>query len=155
MSEEGVWEGEEEEYHNVFVYGTLMKGFGNNFFLRGHGTFFLGGAKTKPEYTLYNLGHFPGMVEGGHTAVVGEVYEVSSWTLVWLDKLEGVTTEDSKEIKENEEKKEADLYERKTITVTLLEDGSSLEALVYIFPRKNIDIGRDRIIKGGVWEKKR
>ena len=160
--EESVWEEDDEEYHNVFVYGSLKRGFANDFFLRASSTIFLGEAKTKPEYTLYDLGSFPGMVEGGHTAVIGEAYEVSSWTLGWLDKLEGVPPEDDEEVgeeikesEEKEKKKEEGLYERKTITVTLLEDGSSLDVIVYIFPRWKIDIGRDRIIKGGVWGEKK
>ena len=111
----------------VFVYGTLMKGHGNSWLLENEA--FLGEAETQPEYTLFNLGHFPGMVEGGETAVKGEVYDVSSWTLGWLDKLESVP----------------DLYQRKKIT---LQNGDEVQT--YIFPRKSLHVGDDEI-KSGDW----
>ena len=50
------WEEDDTEYVDVFVYGTLMDGFGNNFFLQND--VFIGYGETKPEYTLYNLKHF-------------------------------------------------------------------------------------------------
>ena len=111
----------------VFVYGTLMRGHGNNWLMQDAA--FLGEAETNPEYTLYNLGHFPGMVEEGKTSIKGEVYDVSSWTLGWLDKLENVP----------------ELYQRKKIT---LQNGEAVET--YIFPRKSLNAA-DLEIKSGDW----
>ena len=122
------WEEDDTEYIDVFVYGTLMAGFGNSFFLQND--VFLGEGETKPEYTLYNLGHFPAMVEGGNTSVKGEIYEVHPQTLIWLDKLEGVAE---------------GLYERKEIT---LMDGE--KALTYIFPKKNLR-KQDTVLSPGDW----
>jgi gamma-glutamylcyclotransferase (GGCT)/AIG2-like uncharacterized protein YtfP len=126
--EEGVWEEDDTEYVDVFVYGTLMRGYGNNFFLR-HDVY-LGPGETQPEYTLYDLRHFPAMVEGGDTSVKGEIYEVHPKTIEWLDKLEGVAE---------------GLYKREEI---ILADGE--KALTYIFPRSNLE-QRDVPIKNGDW----
>ena len=128
---EGGWEEDDTEYVDIFVYGTLMAGLGNSFFLQND--VFLGYGETKPEYTFYNLGHFPAMVEGGDTSVKGEIYEVHPQTLEWLDKLEGVAE---------------GLYERKEI---ILEDGE--KALTYIFPKANLEPRRDVPIKSGDWRK--
>lgn len=93
----------------IFVYGTLMKDEGNHDLLQG--AKFLGEFQTKPEYTLYDLGAFPGMVEGGETSVHGEVYEVNQETLKSLDWLEGVPH----------------FYERKYVW---FEDGEGIEGYV-------------------------
>ena len=124
-------EEDDTEYVDVFVYGTLMDGFGNSFFLQND--VFIGYGETKPEYTLYNLKHFPAMVEGGNTSVKGEIYEVDPRTVEWLDKLEGVAE---------------GLYERKNI---ILADGGM--ALAYILPRANLRPD-DKAIKSGDWKKK-
>lgn len=73
----------------VFVYGTLMQGFGNHRLLEAGRARYIGRAATKPRYTLVDLGHFPGMLEGGKTSVRGEVFEVDAQTLAKLDRLEG------------------------------------------------------------------
>lgn len=129
--EESGWE-DHTKYVDIFVYGTLMEGYGNSFFLQND--VFLGYGETKPEYTFYNLGHFPAMVEGGDTSVKGEVYEVHPQTIEWLDKLEGVAE---------------GLYKRKEIT---LADGERV--FTYIFPRENLEPRRDTPIKSGDWRKK-
>lgn len=71
----------------IFVYGTLLSGFGNNILLEGQN--FLGPATTKPEFTFIDIGGFPGLMEGGKTAIKGEVYDVDDDCLVSLDRLEG------------------------------------------------------------------
>lgn len=70
----------------VFVYGTLRSGQGNH--RRLARARFLGEAQTAPRYTLISIG-CPGLLEGGETAVFGELYEVDSSTLASLDQLEG------------------------------------------------------------------
>ena len=93
----------------VFVYGTLLRGEPNNRLLAE--SEFVTDARTQPEYTMVDCGYYPAVLEGGETAVAGEVYEVDARTLKRLDLLEGVPR----------------LYIRKTIK---LDDGT--EAEVYI-----------------------
>lgn len=57
----------------IFVYGTLRHGGGLNFKL-DNGRF-VGSYKTKPLYTLYDVGH-PCLVKGGTTRVSGDLYEI-------------------------------------------------------------------------------
>jgi gamma-glutamylcyclotransferase (GGCT)/AIG2-like uncharacterized protein YtfP len=71
----------------VFVYGTLLAGEPNHHVL-GEAEF-LGPARTAPAFELYTFGPYPGLVAGGHTRVVGEVYAVDDETLARLDWLEG------------------------------------------------------------------
>ena len=108
-----------------------MEGLGNNWLLQNE--VFLDYGETKPDYALYNLGHFPGMVEGGDLSVKGEIYEVDSRTLGWLDQLEGI---------------EAGLYKRAEITLT-----NGARVLTYIFPREQLR-STDLPIKSGDWRKK-
>ena len=74
----------------VFVYGTLMKGHGNNRLLAR--ARFLGKATTTEEYTML-YGGIPWVippVQGLQKGrVAGEVYEVTSAELAALDRLEG------------------------------------------------------------------
>ena len=72
----------------LFVYGMLKRGQRNHFLMRG--ARFLGEAVTAPEYTLLDLGPFPGLIPGGSTAVHGELYEVVPELLERLDRHEGV-----------------------------------------------------------------
>ena len=72
----------------LFVYGTLKRGQRNHFLMRE--ARFLGEAITAPQYTLLDLGSFPGMIPGGSTAVHGELYEVGLELLARLDRHEGV-----------------------------------------------------------------
>jgi gamma-glutamylaminecyclotransferase len=71
----------------VFVYGTLLAGEPNHRLLAD--AKLVGAAITKPVFALADLGPFPAMVEGGDSAVRGEVYEVERPTLARLDVLEG------------------------------------------------------------------
>lgn len=73
----------------VFVYGTLMRGFRNHRLLAQGGCHYLGRGETRPQYTLVDLGPFPGLLDVGTTRVRGEVYEVDAPTLAKLDRLEG------------------------------------------------------------------
>jgi gamma-glutamylaminecyclotransferase len=59
----------------VFVYGTLMRGEPAHALLGD--ARFLGAARTEPRYALVLLDGYPGLVEGGDTAVAGELYELA------------------------------------------------------------------------------
>jgi gamma-glutamylcyclotransferase (GGCT)/AIG2-like uncharacterized protein YtfP len=78
--------------HRVAVYGSLKKGFYNHSLLHttDEESVYVGLWVTPPEYTMLDLGHYPGILEGGGAPIHTEVYEVSDQTLAMLDELEGV-----------------------------------------------------------------
>lgn len=94
----------------VFVYGSLMAGGGNHRYLASYAG---AAARTRAEWTMVSLGGFPGIMRGGATAIVGEVYDVSGETVQALDRLEG----------------HPGFYRRTKIA---LEDGSAVSA--YVLP---------------------
>ena len=89
---------------NVFVYGTLMKGESNHYFLNGS-TYIR--TATINGYNLYNVGWFPAIVPSkgnssiipgkgkdssnsyGEGKVIGELYEVPTRDMPSIDRLEG------------------------------------------------------------------
>ncbi len=73
--------------HRVFVYGSLLAGLHNHRLL--HSARFVAPGETRPEYEMRSLGGFPGVLAGGSTTIVGEVYAVDDDTLRQLDRLEG------------------------------------------------------------------
>jgi gamma-glutamylaminecyclotransferase len=75
------------EKYKVACYGSLKSGFPNNRVL-GRSKF-MGEFKTQPLYTMYSLGGYPGIVDGGDTPIVCECYEVDEDTMLRLDCLEG------------------------------------------------------------------
>jgi len=72
----------------VFVYGSLKQGFGNHNYHLDNSDF-LGKSETLPQYSLFSLGAYPGVIKGGITAVQGELYGVNAEGLQRLDRLEG------------------------------------------------------------------
>lgn len=72
----------------LFVYGTLMRGERAHTALRG--ARFLGAARTAPSFALVDAGSFPGLVAGGRTSVVGEIYLVPGHLLAAIDAYEDV-----------------------------------------------------------------
>jgi gamma-glutamylaminecyclotransferase len=73
----------------VFVYGTLKRGRENHRYLREQE--FVAEARTAPEFRLYNMGGYPGMVwhrEG--LSIQGEIWSVDEATLARLDVLEDI-----------------------------------------------------------------
>ena len=72
----------------IFVYGSLRRGQRYHALLRG--AQFLAPYVTPPGYTMLDLGPYPGVVQGGHAEVTGEIYHVDDATLARLDRLEGV-----------------------------------------------------------------
>lgn len=75
----------------VFVYGTLKRGGSNHHWIQSQR--FVGMARTLPEFRLYDLGGYPGMVgaaPGQGSSIEGEVWEVDPAGLAKLDVLEDV-----------------------------------------------------------------
>jgi gamma-glutamylcyclotransferase (GGCT)/AIG2-like uncharacterized protein YtfP len=73
----------------VFVYGTLKQGGCRRHFLNG--SHFCGRALTQPGYRLFDLGDYPGLVDGSPGGCIeGELYRVSDAGLAVLDAVEGV-----------------------------------------------------------------
>jgi gamma-glutamylcyclotransferase (GGCT)/AIG2-like uncharacterized protein YtfP len=77
------------DFFVLYVYGTLMRGGVRHPVLAGQR--FLGEARTRPYYALFDLGAYPGLVhqEAGGRAVFGELYEVATSLIPLLDRIEG------------------------------------------------------------------
>lgn len=73
----------------VFVYGTLRKGYGNyEWALKDRTTKEVYGVLS--GYRMYAVSTFPGIVEGGEGAVIGELmYFTDPDIMMHLDRLEG------------------------------------------------------------------
>lgn len=118
----------------IFVYGTLMEGFGNNGLLAR--SEFVTEAVTQPVFTMISLGGFPGVLAGGDTAIKGEVFLVTSIeTLNNLDRLEGHPS----------------WYCRTPITVQT-PDGGELSVETYIYLNGDRD---NRVVESGSWREYR
>ncbi len=76
--------------HNIFVYGSLKRGFNNHSLLANQQ--FVAHASTQSRYKLYYLGSFPGMIEVTENgcSIEGEIWCVDSTSLVHLDQLEDI-----------------------------------------------------------------
>lgn len=72
--------------HRVFVYGSLLSGLRYHYMMGD--SRFLGVGLTRPRFTLHDLGAYPGITEGGATAIAGEIYEVDDARLAALDAFE-------------------------------------------------------------------
>ena len=128
----------ETEYY--FVYGTLKRGYGNSERLFGTSKTakFIKEVETAPKYTLLDLGAFPGVVEGGETAVKGELWEVSdAETKKRLDRLEGYRGKNDPN----------NLYNKDTIEI------DDKPAIIYLFNRfTNFPLQTDLIVESGEWK---
>lgn len=74
--------------NTVFVYGTLRRGESNHPWLAR--ARYLGSMITRPQYTMIDMGGYPGILSPGRTAIVGEVYQLEENRLPQLDILEEV-----------------------------------------------------------------
>lgn len=73
----------------VFVYGSLMHGYGNHNLLVRHGAEFVGEDYLRTGFTMLDVGAYPGVIDSGEQAIFGELYRVDDATLADLDILEG------------------------------------------------------------------
>ncbi len=79
--------------HKIFVYGTLKQGKSNHRFLEGYEP-----KRAKaPGIILFDGRYFP-YAQRGCGIAKGELYEVDSFTLAKLDKLEGHPTHYKREL---------------------------------------------------------
>lgn len=99
--------------HNVFVYGTLMRGEANHEYYLTDESF--KGNASASGFEMYDIGAFPGIVPGDGV-IPGEIYEVDDETLQRLDYLEG----------------EGSLYIRESVPV-IMSTGEEDFALIYVY----------------------
>ena len=111
----------------LFVYGTLRRN-GSHAHLLGNATWH-GECFTKPNMTLLDLGHYPGLVLEGKTAVVGDLVTIAMEQLPAVDKYEGYPED----------------YNRSQIQ---LANGRSATTYVYIGSREQCIV-----VAEGNWEK--
>lgn len=117
--------------HTVFVYGSLMRGYGNHVLLKDSS--FISEATTE-GLNLYSLGAFPAVKASDDRASVvhGEMYEVDDEALAALDRLEGHPT----------------FYKRKTRKVFNINMNGWVDAYYYLFQHP---VSRSSYIESGSW----
>lgn len=115
----------------VFVYGTLKRdGCRANMLADSK---YLGEASTLHNYTMVDLGHFPGIIFTpiGGTEIHGELFEVDSKTLAVLDRVEG----------------HPDFYQR--LAIPTLQHGNRITAYTYELSTDYLDSAK--VITSGTW----
>ena len=114
----------------IFVYGTLKRGLSNHSYLAGQR--FVSEARTRPEYRLFDLGGFPGMVHAATDglSIEGEIWEIDETCLHGLDRLEDVMGGE---------------YERAIIALAPPFDDEKIEGYIYL---RSVAGRRDA---GSVW----
>ena len=123
------WEGRPRPWYcwavKLFVYGSLRRGQPAHARLRG--AKLVAFARTEPRFTLVDMGSYPALLEGGETAVCGEIYEIDPALLAELDRYEEAP----------------ELYVRRTALV------EGHEVFVYLLPAEHAR-GLPRV-PGGDW----
>ena len=114
----------------VFVYGSLMPGLHNDHLMQQ--AQLLQSCSSLPEFTMYSLGHFPGVCARGNTAIKGMLYHVNARTLSQLDSLEG----------------HPDWYQREVVS---LPDTQAQSAWMYIMPYSEVKQYNATIVPNGDW----
>ncbi len=120
------------QVHRIFVYGTLLRGFGNwKWALRDRANFIK--EDTISGFVMLHLGGFPGIIKGtGGEVVKGEIFEFTNpEVLEELDRLEGHPT----------------FYVRTPVTT---ESGEAVE--VYVLNRAwQEERDTNRVVPSGSW----
>jgi len=114
----------------IAVYGSLLSSLHNNYILED--SKLLGSFKSKPEFSLYGLGGYPGLKTDGNTSVLMEVYEVNDKVAQRVDNLEGYSSN-----------RPATFYDKIPIKTPFG------EASVYIYVN---DIPEERLVESGNWK---
>ena len=70
----------------IFVYGTLRWSESRNSVLSD--SEYLGLFQSCSEYTMVDLGSFPGIFKQGNNSIIGEIYNVSKSVLEAIDRIE-------------------------------------------------------------------
>jgi len=117
----------EDQLAEIFVYGTLRKGFVPHSYLHGWSVRFLGEGTIAG--ILYDLGEYPGAVpsDDPDNEIRGELYELTD-PENQLRVLDGIEEFDSAQ-------PETSLFVRKSARVRL-RTGKEVAAWVYFLPRK-------------------
>lgn len=118
--------------HLIAVYGSLLSGLGNHRVIEDKETTLKGTMETKPEYSLYDLGYYPGLKEEGTTSIKLEIYEVNDRISKNVEALEGYYPDEP-----------ATFYDKKTI------DTPWGEASIYIYVP---NVREDRLVESGDWK---
>ena len=111
--------------YNIFVYGSLRKGFHSDAYNYISRYFYLAAADAKVKGKLYDLGEYPAAVATNEDYfIIGELYHIShdeefSWAIEQLDDYEGINTEPG----------QTALYRREITTIYLADH--TTEAWVY------------------------
>lgn len=114
----------------IAVYGSLRSDMSNYHLLST--SEYLGDFQTKPEFSLYSLGFYPGLKTGGNTSVTMEVYAVDDTVAERVDRLEGYTPGGNNTF-----------YDKIPIETPYG------EASVYIYVN---DIPQERLVESGDWK---
>jgi gamma-glutamylaminecyclotransferase len=114
--------------HNVFVYGTLKRGFPNHVSELANADY-MGRVRTLTAYPLVIGGKWfsPNLIDEPDTGqrVFGELFRVGDEVLALLDRMEGTHILNG--------------YRRITVVVEILTTGDTLDAWTYAKDRKLID----------------
>ncbi len=121
----------------VFVYGTLRRGDDNDINKLLPAPRFVGCATLKGR--LFHLGRYPGVLLGGDSDVVGEVYEICDVLEQQLDEIEELYPQQTHE------------YSKREVSVAVA--GRTLTCLVY---EVNPDVAQGRpVLASGDWVRDR
>lgn len=74
--------------HKIAVYGSLRKGL-YNYERHLKTSKYLGEFDTLPEFSMFDLGSYPGLKVGGSTSIKMDVFEVTEEVLSDINNLEG------------------------------------------------------------------
>ena len=129
-------------YTLVFVYGSLMSGFGNHDIMARNGARLVGDYRFVGGLMI-DLGAFPAVITSQEGIIHGELYEVpnASDGLRDLDMLEGF----------NLERPDDGLYIRRNVEVRPEDSDEIVRAEIYIWNRHDEGLDYDDLVQSGDW----
>lgn len=114
----------------IAVYGSLRGGLGNHRLIAN--STYVGTCETEAEYSLYDLGYYPGLKKNGNTAVTIEIYEVDNAIANSVDRLEGYSPD-----------RESTFYDKEFIDTPFGKAG------IYIYVPS---VREDHLVESGDWK---